>query len=99
MAAVLRKSLGVYLAEPEASTRQLMDVLGHDDIDHAEIYSREASQVRLAVQGMDRVVRLVTRKPMLGEPIDEPLYKALINNDNGGPGGKPHSEKLCYIDQ
>ncbi|TIR48993.1 MAG: phage integrase family protein, partial [Mesorhizobium sp.] len=31
----LRKSLGVYLAEAEASTRQLMDVLGHDDIDHA----------------------------------------------------------------
>ncbi len=28
----LRKSLGVYLAEAEASTRQLMDVLGHDDI-------------------------------------------------------------------
>ncbi len=87
----LRKSLGVYLAEAEASTRQLMDVLGHDDIDHAELYSREASQVRLAVQGMDRVVRLVTRKPMLGEPIGEPRgeppYKALINNDNGGPGG------------
>ncbi|PBB86316.1 hypothetical protein CK216_13675 [Mesorhizobium sp. WSM3876] len=35
-----------------------MDVLGHDDIDHAELYSREASQVRLAVQGMDRVVRV-----------------------------------------
>jgi hypothetical protein len=26
-----------------------MDVLGHYDIDHAEPYSREASQVRLAV--------------------------------------------------
>jgi hypothetical protein len=33
----------------EASTRQLMDVLCHDDSDHAELYSREASQVRLAV--------------------------------------------------
>jgi hypothetical protein len=88
----LRKSLGVYLAEAEASTRQLMDVLGHDDIDHAELYSREASQVRLAVQGMDRVVRLVTRKPLLGEPVGEPRgeppHKALINNDNGGPGGR-----------
>lgn len=87
----LRKSLGVYLAEAEASTRQLMDVLGHDDIDHAELYSREASQVRLAVQGMDRVVRLVTRKPLLGEPVGEPhgepVNKPLINNDNGGPGG------------
>jgi integrase len=61
----LRKSLGGYLAEAEASTRQLMDVLGHDDIDHAELYSREASQVRLAVQGMDRVVRLVTRRPAM----------------------------------
>lgn len=87
----LRKSLGVYLAEAEASTRQLMDVLGHDDIDHAELYSREASQVRLAVQGMDRVVRLVTRKPLLGEPLGEPggepPSKQLENNDNGGPGG------------
>ncbi len=55
----LRKSLGVHLAESEASTRQLMEVLGHDDIEHAELYSREASQVRLAVQGMDRVVKLV----------------------------------------
>lgn len=87
----LRKSLGVYLAEAEASTRQLMDVLGHDDIDHAELYSREASQVRLAVQGMDRVVRLVTRRPMLGEPsgepVGEPTRKPLKNKDNGGPGG------------
>ena len=87
----LRKSLGVYLAEAEASTRQLMDVLGHDDIDHAKLYSREASQVRLAVQGVDRVVRLVTRKPMLGGPIGEPRseppYKSLINNNNGGPEG------------
>lgn len=58
----LRKSLGVYLAESEASTRQLMDILGHDDIEHAELYSREASQIRLAVQGMDRVTKLVTRK-------------------------------------
>jgi hypothetical protein len=57
----LRKSLGVYLAEAEASTRQLMEVLGHDDIDHAELYSREASQIRLAVTGMERVVRLVGR--------------------------------------
>lgn len=50
-----------------------MDVLGHDDIGHSELYSREASQVRLAVQGMDRVVRLVTRKPMVGEPFGDPV--------------------------
>ena len=80
----LQKSLGVYLAEAEASTRQLMDVLCHDDIDHAEFYSREASQVRLAVRGMDRGVRLVTRESMLGEPIGkprgEPPYKALCRD-------------------
>jgi site-specific recombinase XerD len=58
----LRKSLGVRLAEAEASTRQLMEVLGHDDIEHAELYSRQASQVRLAVQGMDRVVKMVKRR-------------------------------------
>lgn len=66
----------------------MMDILGHDDIDHAELYSREASQVRLAVQGMDRVLRLVTRNPLLGEPRGEPVNKALINNDNGKPGGR-----------
>jgi hypothetical protein len=69
----------------------MMDVLGHDDIDHAELYSREASQVRLAVQGMDRVVRLVTRKPLLGG--GEPVNKPLINNDNGGPGGSAFSKQ------
>lgn len=69
------------------STGQLMDVLGHDDIDHAELYSREASQVRLAAQGINRVLRLVTRKPLLDEPFGEPPLKVLIDNDNGGPGG------------
>lgn len=59
----LRKSLGVYLAEAEASTRQLMEMLDHDNIEHAELYSREAPQIRLAVQGMDRVTRLVGKKP------------------------------------
>lgn len=58
----LRKTLGKLLAEGGASTRQLMDVLGHDDIVHAELYSREAEQVRLATEGMDRVVALVRRK-------------------------------------
>lgn len=83
----LRKSLGVYLAEAEASTRQFMEVLGHDDIDHAELYSREASQVRLAVQGMDRVVRLATRRPIVAEPSGESAGKPLRNYDSGGPGG------------
>jgi len=51
----LRKTLGKALAEGGASTRQLMDVLGHDDIDHAELYSREADQAVLAVEAMDRI--------------------------------------------
>lgn len=55
----LRKTLGKRLAEGGASTRQLMEVLGHDDIEHAELYSREAEQIRLAAEGMDKVVSLV----------------------------------------
>ncbi|UVK51322.1 hypothetical protein DBIPINDM_004575 [Mesorhizobium sp. AR02] len=42
----------------------------------------------LAVQCMDRVVRLVTRKPLPGEPVGEQANKPLINNDYGGPGGR-----------
>jgi len=57
----LRKTLGKRLAEGGASTRQLMEVLGHDDIEHAELYSREAEQIRLATEGKDKVVRLVRR--------------------------------------
>jgi integrase len=58
----LRKSLGKLLAEGGASTRQLMEVLGHDDIEHAELYSREASQAILAKDGMSKVTRLVQGK-------------------------------------
>jgi integrase len=58
----LRKSLGKLLAEGGASTRQLMDVLGHDDIEHAELYSREAAQAILARDGMAKVTRLVQGK-------------------------------------
>lgn len=54
----LRKTLGKMLAEGGASTRQIMDTLGHDDIAHAELYSREAEQARLATDGMSRIVRL-----------------------------------------
>ncbi|ABQ60571.1 site-specific recombinase, phage integrase family [Brucella ovis ATCC 25840] len=54
----LRKTLGKILAEGGASTRQIMDTLGHDDIAHAELYTREAEQARLATDGMSRVVRL-----------------------------------------
>lgn len=58
----LRKALGVKLAEADASTRQLMETLGHNNIAYAELYSREASQVRLAVQGMEKVTRIEQAK-------------------------------------
>lgn len=58
----LRKTLGGMLATGEATTRQLMDVLGHDDIEHAELYSRSAEQARLAHAGMEKVVKLVRGK-------------------------------------
>lgn len=58
----LRKTLGKMLAEGGASTRQTMDVLGHDDIEHASLYSREAEQVLLATEGMEKVVSLHARR-------------------------------------
>jgi len=58
----LRKTLGKLLAEGGATTRQIMDTLGHTDIAHAELYSREAEQERLARDGMKAVVRLVSGK-------------------------------------
>lgn len=54
----LRKTLGKMLAESGATTRQIMDTLGHTDIQHAELYSREAEQELLAREGMNGVVRL-----------------------------------------
>lgn len=63
----LRKALGVKMAEADASTRQLMEMLGHKNIAYAELYSREASQTRLAVQAMEKVTRIeqAVRKPKL----------------------------------
>ena len=46
-------------AASEATTRQLMEVLAHDDIEHAELSSRSAEQARLAHGGMQKVVKLV----------------------------------------
>ena len=57
----LRKTLGKMLAEGGASTRQIMDTLGHDDIEHAELYTRAAEQVRLSTEGMDKVIHLNRR--------------------------------------
>lgn len=62
----LRKTLGKMLAETGASTRQLMETLGHDDIAHAELYSRAAEQERLARDGMSRVTRRYQAKKTRG---------------------------------
>lgn len=63
----LRKALGVKLAEADASTRQIMESLGHNNIAYAELYSREANQIRLAVQAMEKVTKVeeARRKPRL----------------------------------
>lgn len=53
----LRKTLGKMLAEGGATTRQLMDILGHTSIQHAELYTREAEQRRLAGDGMRRLAK------------------------------------------
>lgn len=49
----LRKTLGKQLALHKATTRGLMDVLGHDNIEHAELYSREAEQAIMAALAME----------------------------------------------
>lgn len=54
----LRKALGAKLAEADASTRQLMEVLGHSNMAYSELYSRSASRVRLSVEGMRKVTDL-----------------------------------------
>ena len=59
----LRKTLGKLLAESGSTTRQLMETLGHDDIQHAELYSREAEQQRLARDAMTKLTRKVVLKP------------------------------------
>jgi hypothetical protein len=58
----LRKTLGKLLAESGATTRQIMALLGHDDINHAEFYTREAEQRRLASDGMRKLAAMNRRK-------------------------------------
>lgn len=59
----LRKTLGKLLAEGSATTRQLMSILGHDDIAHAELYTREAEQKTLARDGMAKLdLKFLTKK-------------------------------------
>ena len=51
----LRKTLGKMLAEAGATTREIMAILGHDAIAHAELYTREAEQRDLASEGMRKL--------------------------------------------
>lgn len=53
----LRKTLGKYLAEEGATAKQSAGILGHDDLVHVELYSREAEQERLAVDGMSLLLK------------------------------------------
>jgi integrase len=63
----LRKALGVKLAEADATTREIMEVLGHSSIQYAELYTREADKTRLAVKGMEKMATLerAIRRPDL----------------------------------
>jgi integrase len=63
----LRKALGVKLAEADATTREIMEVLGHSSIQYAELYTREADKTRLAVKGMQKMEQLerAIRRPDL----------------------------------
>jgi integrase len=79
----LRKTLGKILAEEGATTRELMDALGHDAIAHAELYSRAAEQESMARSAFNKIrdrlgprLRVVGGEP-IGEPIGEPKSKAL----------------------
>jgi site-specific recombinase XerD len=47
----LRKTLGKMLAESGATTREIMSILGHDSIAHAELYTREAEQKKACQRG------------------------------------------------
>lgn len=42
----LRKTLGKYLAEEGATAKQAAGILGHDDLDHVALYSKDAEQER-----------------------------------------------------
>jgi site-specific recombinase XerD len=53
----LRKTLGKMLAESENTTREIMSILGHDSIVHAELYTREAEQKMLASSGMAKLIK------------------------------------------
>lgn len=53
----LRKSMGKALAESGATTKEIMAVLGHEAIEHAQLYSKEAEQRLLAKAAMAKLTR------------------------------------------
>ena len=69
----LRKTLGKLLAEQGATTRELMDALGHDAIEHAALYSREAEQEAMAKEAFRKVGPRL--KVVGGEPNGEPVFR------------------------
>jgi hypothetical protein len=85
----LRKTLGKALAEHRATTRELMDMLGHDNIEHAELYSREAEQRLMASSAMEKIWNW--RRKTVGEPpanlAGEPFWNVLIPRILALPSG------------
>lgn len=64
----LRKTAAKLMAEGHATTRELMAALGHDSIAHAELYSREAEQGRLARSAFEKMDdRLRPRLKVVGK--------------------------------
>ena len=57
----LRKTLGKLAAEGGATSRMSMDLLTHSSLAHAELYSRDAEQERLAAAALDCAVRAFER--------------------------------------
>lgn len=79
----LRKTLGKLLAESRATTRELMDALGHDAIAHAELYSREAEQERMAKSAFGKVAKRL-----------RPRLQVVGGEPTGEPSGEPRPKRL-----
>lgn len=50
----IRKAVGVIAAERGCTAHQIMAILGHDTLEEAERYTRQASQIALANEGFSR---------------------------------------------
>lgn len=68
----LRKTKGRLMTEAGATTREAMAGLDHRAIAHAELYSRDAEQARLAVAASDKLSRRLNLIRPSGEPVGEP---------------------------